>query len=61
MLRALYYASGDRTLRALARRAGTTPAGARRTLISLEDRGLVREQANGTFSLLGSLPEGIDT
>jgi len=53
MLRALDSMSGDRTLMGLARYAGTTPAGAARSLRSLENRSLARETAYKTFSITG--------
>lgn len=52
MLRALEeLSSADATTRALARRAGTNPGSASRTLRSLEDRRLARELIDGSWTL----------
>lgn len=50
VLRALHELVGDKTLDNIARYSGTTNAGAARTLRSLEDRHVAREQFNGTWS-----------
>jgi DNA-binding MarR family transcriptional regulator len=52
VVEALRDMTGDKTLRAIADRCGTTPAGAKRTLRSLEDRRprLARELFDGRWS-----------
>jgi DNA-binding MarR family transcriptional regulator len=41
--------TGDKTVEAIAVRCGTTPAGVKRTLRSLEDRGIARELFDGRW------------
>lgn len=49
-LAALKEMVGDKTVSAIARRCGTNPGAAKRTLRSLEDMGLARELFDGRWS-----------
>lgn len=62
MARAIYYMPGGvhRDVRTLARRAGTTPSGAARTLRSLGDHDLATESLTGGWSLTARGKRALD-